>query len=431
METSSSTSDTVETVLRTLITRGWSFRDIDQVKLLLSAQASSPTIDSIESELINLDLRSIGGKSLPDSSSLRKISHLRGPLVLQISSVRDISCSKMTESSGNTKNRRLLRLKLTDGHSEVTAIEYSYIPTIPDDVIPGTKVRLENKTVVRSGIVCLNAKTIVVLGGLVVSLYEEWQMNQKYSGVPRSSLRQLQEEGYSGPPPFEKLQVRAYQQNLAQQKRDSQFSMSSSKSSVFKPTGKNDSSMTPQIHNDSRNDTMDDDLKQPTHSEKNEEKPTSSEARPKEVAESFPVQNQAASQKLLQKMSQPTRGNHRTRGQRHRGKGKEEDSHLLTLDEWERSKTGNFSGTQKLSDISQDEDLARQLQEQFDLEDVHPPVMFSQHAFVAFPCSCLFSSGSLVNTKNEGQAGFLHHPIWLSQWPVIEDDSSTALHTLS
>nr|GMC93907.1 tudor domain-containing protein 3 [Ipomoea batatas]GME10245.1 tudor domain-containing protein 3 [Ipomoea batatas] len=84
METSSSTSDTVETVLRTLITRGWSFRDIDQVKLLLSAQASSPTIDSIESELINLDLRSIGGKSLPDSSSLRKISHLRGPLVLQV-----------------------------------------------------------------------------------------------------------------------------------------------------------------------------------------------------------------------------------------------------------------------------------------------------------------------------------------------------------
>nr|GMC92225.1 tudor domain-containing protein 3 [Ipomoea batatas] len=358
---------------RKMITSGWEQWSMNKVgiEITVFAQASSPTIDSIESELINLDLRSIGGKSLPDSSSLRKISHLRGPLVLQISSVRDISCSKMTESSGNTKNRRLLRLKLTDGHSEVTAIEYSYIPTIADDVIPGTKVRLENKTVVRSGIVCLNAKTIVVLGGLVESLYEEWQMNQKYSGVPRSSLRQLQEEGYSGPPPFEKLQVRAYQQNLAQQKRDSQFSMSSSKSSVFKPTGKNDSSMTPQIHNDSRNDTMDDDLKQPTHSEKNEEKPTSSEARPKEVAESFPVQNQAASQKLLQKMSQPTRGNHRTRGQRHRGKGKEEDSHLLTLDEWERSKTGNFSGTQKLSDISQDEDLARQLQEQFDLEDVH------------------------------------------------------------
>lgn len=107
------------------------------------------------------------------------------------------------------------------------------------------------------------------------------------------------------------------------------------------------------------------------------------------VAESFPVQNQAASQKLLQKMSQPTRGNHRTRGQRHRGKGKEEDSHLLTLDEWERSKTGNFSGTQKLSDISQDEDLARQLQEQFDLEDVHVSY-FMQRFLSSFIICCTF-----------------------------------------
>lgn len=63
-----------------------------------------------------------------------------------------------------------------------------------------------------------------------------------------------------------------------------EFSMSSSKSSVYKPTGKNDSSVTCQIHSDSRNDTMGEDLKQPTDSEKNEEKPTSSEARPKEGA---------------------------------------------------------------------------------------------------------------------------------------------------
>lgn len=58
----------------------------------------------------------------------------------QISSVRDISRSNMAESSGSSNNRRLLRLKLTDGHSEITAIEYSHIPSIPDDVVPGTKV---------------------------------------------------------------------------------------------------------------------------------------------------------------------------------------------------------------------------------------------------------------------------------------------------
>lgn len=46
----------------------------------------------------------------------------------------------MAESSGSSNNRRLLRLKLTDGHSDITAIEYSHIPTIPDDIVPSTKV---------------------------------------------------------------------------------------------------------------------------------------------------------------------------------------------------------------------------------------------------------------------------------------------------
>lgn len=54
--------------------------------------------------------------------------------------MRDISRSSIAESGGSTHNRRLLRLKLTDGKSEITAIEYTHIPSIPDDIVPGTKV---------------------------------------------------------------------------------------------------------------------------------------------------------------------------------------------------------------------------------------------------------------------------------------------------
>lgn len=46
----------------------------------------------------------------------------------------------MAEASEHSGNRRLLRLKLTDGHSEITAVEYSHVPSIPDDISPGTKV---------------------------------------------------------------------------------------------------------------------------------------------------------------------------------------------------------------------------------------------------------------------------------------------------
>jgi tudor domain-containing protein 3 len=73
----------------------------------------------------------------------------------------------------------------------------------------GWQVRLEDKAVIRNGIVCLNSKVLTLLGGLVQPLYEEWQMNQKYSGFSRSSLRLSQESDTGGPPPFEKLQIEA------------------------------------------------------------------------------------------------------------------------------------------------------------------------------------------------------------------------------
>ncbi|MCE3049892.1 hypothetical protein HAX54_046073, partial [Datura stramonium] len=82
---SSSSSSSSENLLQNLNTRGWCFRDVNLVNSLIESQLPSPyTVDSIESELLNMDLRSIGGKSLPDFSLLRKSTHLQGPKVLQV-----------------------------------------------------------------------------------------------------------------------------------------------------------------------------------------------------------------------------------------------------------------------------------------------------------------------------------------------------------
>lgn len=98
------------------------------------------------------------------------------------------------------------------------------------------------------------------------------------------------------------------------------------------------------------------------------------------MVEAVPVQNQAAAQKLLQKMSQ-LRDGHRSRGQRFRGRGREEETEVLTLDEWERRKTGaNLSATHDFPDVSQDEELARQLQQQLDLEDIHVRIYGCQYS---------------------------------------------------
>jgi len=60
--------------------------------------------------------------------------------VVQVASVRDISRSSMADGGRSSSNRRLLKIVLTDGQSELSAIEYCPIPTISDNVVPGTKV---------------------------------------------------------------------------------------------------------------------------------------------------------------------------------------------------------------------------------------------------------------------------------------------------
>lgn len=80
-------------------------------------------------------------------------------------------------------------------------------------------------------------------------------------------------------------------------------------------------------------------------------------------------------------MSQPNFNKHNPRSHRHRGKFQEEELNVMTLDEWEKRKTGSgVATTREHSLTSQDEDLARQLQEQFDLEDIHVIIFYLKNA---------------------------------------------------
>lgn len=90
------------------------------------------------------------------------------------------------------------------------------------------------------------------------------------------------------------------------------------------------------------------------------------------VVEAVPVQNQAAAQKLLQKMSHQNQDSRHSRGRKFRGKGREEESEVFTLEEWEKRKAGaKPSITATSAVVHRDEELAWQLQNQFDLEDSH------------------------------------------------------------
>lgn len=97
--------------------------------------------------------------------------------------------------------------------------------------------------------------------------------------------------------------------------------------------------------------------------------------------ESVPVQNQAAAQKLLQKLSHPNQndGPRRGRGRKYRGKEKQEDEVVFTLEEYEnrKSQAKQHPVKDEVPDISHDENLAWQLQNQFNLEDSQVRILLS------------------------------------------------------
>lgn len=361
-----SASSAENRLLQSLAERGWRFRDpTDEAIQALLLASPTPSPEAVESELVSMDLRMFGGKCLPDRTAAggtsKRLSYLHGPVVLQIVSLRDIYHSSIDASFKNPQQRRLLRFGLTDGICEAVAIEFSPIPFITEEIAPGTKIRLENKVPINNGILCLSAKNVTVIGGTVQSLYEEWQMNQKYSGLSRPSLRLSPSDDGVGPPPFEKLDIEA------RPCRETKVqAYPARKLAVTHDHGPVNSGGKPM--NEDSNDENRDNIES-----KVESKQITQDSRPKEVSEAVPVQNQAAAQKLLQKMSQAVPEDRRGRGHRFKGKGKEEDAQVFTLDEWEKRKAiGSKPAAESyVHDTSRDEELARQLQEQLDLEDLH------------------------------------------------------------
>nr|GEY92648.1 hypothetical protein [Tanacetum cinerariifolium]GEZ09047.1 hypothetical protein [Tanacetum cinerariifolium] len=76
-------------------------------------------------------------------------------------------------------------------------------------------------------------------------------------------------------------------------------------------------------------------------------------------------------------MNNYNRNEGHSRGWKLRRRGKDGDeSTVLTLDEWEMKRaTGSSSLRQETLNVNQDEGLARQLQNQFDLNFIHILVM--------------------------------------------------------
>lgn len=120
---------------------------------------------------------------------------LEGPIVLQITEVKDVHRSQAqleqdedlstllsselidnrttttatTTNNKSTDSARLLRITLTDGHTSLKAIEYRHIPELSSAKV-GTKLLIHNASL-KEGWLLLEPSSTTVLGGSLLSTH--------------------------------------------------------------------------------------------------------------------------------------------------------------------------------------------------------------------------------------------------------------------
>eukprot|EP00775_Hariotina_reticulata_P013629 gene13629-13755_t len=136
----------------------------------------------LRSSLLDADLRKLSSGGLPDDVNRINSGNVKGPLVLQVMSVADIS---RPSYATNASSRQLL-LKLSDGRVTCKALEHKTCSQLTDTLLPGSKVVLSQASV-KCGVLLLEPKAITILGGREDSLAEAWETQKRYGGTNRQA----------------------------------------------------------------------------------------------------------------------------------------------------------------------------------------------------------------------------------------------------
>ncbi|XP_045070542.1 tudor domain-containing protein 3 isoform X2 [Coregonus clupeaformis] len=172
---------------------GWYLTDegIEELK----ATSEKPSANYIIRIALNSDLRTIGRKFLPADVNSGRVEKVEGPCVLQVQKVRNVSAPKDHEESQGAP--RMLRLQMTDGHTNAVGLEFKHLSQISLNTPPGTKVKVLGTVQVKNGILLLDDSKISVLGGEVDHMMEKWELQRSLAKHSRSNIGR---EG--GAPPF-------------------------------------------------------------------------------------------------------------------------------------------------------------------------------------------------------------------------------------
>lgn len=174
---------------------GWYLTDEGIEECKSSSENEKAVLNDVINLALNTDLRSIGKGFLPADINSGRVEELKGPCVLQVLKIRNVTAPKEHEESQAAP--RMLRIQMTDGQSTCAGLEFKHLSKISLNTPPGTKVKLLGTVPVKNGFLLLDDCKISVLGGEVDHLIEKWALQRS---LAKHSRNNIGAEG--GPPPF-------------------------------------------------------------------------------------------------------------------------------------------------------------------------------------------------------------------------------------
>ncbi|CAF0731698.1 unnamed protein product [Brachionus calyciflorus] len=136
-------------------------------------------LSTFTKQLLDCDLKNIGGKYLPDSPVTGKNETLEANCVLQLVKLRNIGAPKENEHSHSSPP--MYKLTLTDGLTNINCLALENIPNLSLNTPPGTKIHLTGILKIKSNLVILFAKNVKILGGNVDYLVNKWKLTKDLS----------------------------------------------------------------------------------------------------------------------------------------------------------------------------------------------------------------------------------------------------------
>lgn len=174
---------------------GWYLTDEGIEECKSCSEKEKAVLNDVINLALNTDLRSIGKGFLPADINSGRVEELKGPCVLQVLKIRNVTAPKEHEESQAAP--RMLRLQMTDGQTTCAGLEFKHLSKISLNTPPGTKVKLLGTVPVKNGFLLLDDCKIAVLGGEVDHLIEKWELQRS---LAKHSRNNIGAEG--GPPPF-------------------------------------------------------------------------------------------------------------------------------------------------------------------------------------------------------------------------------------